>query len=882
MNWLKQMLSRRRFYGELSEEIQEHLEEKTEELMAGGMSKEEATKAARREFGNVTLIEESSREVWQWPSMESFFIDVLYGLRQLRRNPGFTTVVILTLALGIGVNAAVFSVVNAVLLKPLRYPRADQIVMIHEKVSLPGYEDDLDMVSVADFADWSARNTSFEDLAGIRYQSFDLTGNGEPVRVAGSAVSASLFSVLEVGPALGSVFSREQDHYGGPRVVLLGYGLWVTRYGSNPQMVGQSIRLNDESYTVIGVMPKWFHFPDQDDQLWVPLDLRPDEFTNRVDRSVLVAARLKQGVGLKQARAQMDAAGRQLAQQYPATNAGVNVLVVSLRDQVVGDVRPAILILWGCTGFVLLIVCANISNLLLTRASIRRREFAIRVALGAARLRIVRQLLTESVMLSLLGGILGVAVALWGMHAIRWISPPDSFPYLPRLDEIGIDRSMLSFTFGISLLAGFSFGFIPALQTGRSNLQEPLKESGRISGGGRGSWTRMLLIVAETALCTIVLVGAGLLLRSFLRLAEVPLGFEPRNVLSLRVIPRGPRYSNQAERSSFYQQVLQKIETIPGVQSAGAVSFLPLTNVWHVNKFSIQGQALPAPGEEPVADFRPVTPGYFLSMGIPTIAGRDFSWADTPGSLPVVIISDAVARRFWPKDDPFGKHIKQGPPDSPGEWLTVVGVVGDVRYYDVASKPQPTVYLPYGQSRGTAMALHDLVVRTAVDPSSVNSAVRSAIWTVDPGLSISRVRTMEEVYSISVTPQRFNFQLLGLMASVAMILAAVGLYGVTAYMVQQRTREIGVRMALGAKPHEMIGLILFQGARLAIAGISIGILTAFSLTRLMKSLLFNVPSSDPLTFVGVATLLLMVALAACYIPARRIMGLDPTIALRHE
>jgi putative ABC transport system permease protein len=407
--------------------------------------------------------------------------------------------------------------------------------------------------------------------------------------------------------------------------------------------------LDDESYTVIGVMPKWFHFPDQDDQLWVPLDLRPDEFTNRVDRSVLVAARLKQTVGLQQARAQMDAAGRQLAQQYPATNAGVSAEVVLLRDQIVGDVRPAILILWACTGLVLFIVCANVSNLLLTRASIRHREFAIRVALGAARLRIVRQLLTESILLALLGGISGLAVALWGMHAIAWISPPDSFPYLPRLHELGIDWSVLSFTLGISLLTGLSFGFIPALQTGRSNLQEPLKESGRISGGGRGSWTRMFLIVAETALCTIVLVGAGLLLRSFLRLAEVPLGFQPRNVLSLRVIPRGPRYLSQAERSAFYQQALQKIESIPGVQSAGAISFLPLTQVWHVTKFSIQGQTVPVPGEEPVADFRPVTPGYLSSMGIPMITGRDFSWTDTPGSLPVVIISDAVARRFWPK-----------------------------------------------------------------------------------------------------------------------------------------------------------------------------------------------------------------------------------------
>ena len=867
---------------ELAEELECHLQMHIADNVRAGMTREAARRDALIKLGGLEQTKESYRDRRGLPALDAFLQDLRFGTRILIKNRGFTSVAILILGIGIGANTAVFSVMNTVLLKPLPYPRADQIVMVREKINLPSYADEVDMVPTADFADWTTQNTPFEEIAAVKYQSFDLTGSGEPVRIEGDAVSASLFSVLQIYPVIGRVFSREEDSYGGPRVVLLAYGLWVSRFGANTHIVGQAIRLNGESYTVTGVMPKWFHFPAPDDQLWVPLDLSPNELTNRADQSVLVVARLKQPGSLTKAQGQMDAISRQLVQQYPTTHTGISSHIVPLRDRVVGNVRPAILILWICTSFVLLIVCANIANLLLTHASARRREFGVRVALGAAPMRIVCQLMTESVLLAVLGGALGLAFAVWGMHVIRWISPPDAFPYLPRLDEIGFNQTVLAFTAAVSVFTGLAFGVLPAIQVRRSDVQDSLRETGATTGGRRGSWTRMMLIVAETALGTIVFVGAGLLFRSFRHLEEVPLGFQTRNVLTLRVIPRGLKYHNQVMRSDFYQRVLEKIETIPGVQSAGAINFLPLTQVWHAHKFSIQGQTLPSPGEQPLADFRPVTPGYFASLRIPIETGRDFSWGDVHGSLPVAIVSEAVARRSWPNEDPIGRHIKQGLPDALGQWLTVIGVAGDVRYYDVVNEPRATIYLPFAQTEGTSMTLHDVVVRTAVDPSSVSSAVRSAIWSVDSDLPLSRIRTMDEVHSISLAPQRFNLFLMGVMACMAIILAAMGLYGVTAYTAQKQTREIGIRMALGAQSHDVIRVILLDGAKLAVAGIVIGILVAFSMSRLLKGLLFAVSTADPLTYVLAASLLCFVVLVACYFPARRAARLDPMAALREQ
>lgn len=787
-----------------------------------------------------------------------------------------------TLALGIGANTAIFSVVDAVLFKPLPYPNAGRLVVVRQRVRLPGYETDRDMVTAADFTEWRARNNCFEDLAAIRYRSFDLTGDGVPLRVEGDAVSANLFPVLQANAWLGRVFRPEEDRYGGPRLVLLSYALWATRFGEDPAVVGRTMRLDGENYTIVGVMPKWFQFFDPDDQLWVPLDLRPEEFTNRTDRSLIVAGRLKAGVELTRAQTEMDAVSLQLAETFPQTNQGVGAHVILLRDWLIGNVRPALLLLWGSSGLVLLIVCANVASLLLTRSSIRRQEFTVRAALGAGRARLTHQLLTESLVMAALGGLLGMLVAGWGMHAIRWISPPNSFPYLPRLDAIVLDRTVLLFNLGSSILAGLLFGVVPALQVRRRNLLESLQENARGSAGGAQATVRAALIVAETALGTIVLVGAGLLLRTLWHIERVPLGFDARHVLTMRVIPRGPKYATPQQRTMFYRQILGSIESLPGVESAAAIDFLPLTRVNEINVFSIEGQPPPLPGRQPSADFRLITPGYFRSMNISLIHGKPFSWRDTPQSIPVAVIGETMARRFWPNEYAVGKRIRPGLPSSPGAWLTVVGVAADVRYFDAVREPLPTVYIPLQQNEFLPQSMHDLVVRTTLDPASLASAVRGAIWSIDRDLSISRVRTMEEVYRISTTPQRFNLELIGTMACLGVILAAVGLYGVTAYSVAERTREIGIRMALGAPRREVLRLVLSQGMLITMIGTAVGIAAALTLSSQMKSLLFGTAAYDPPAYLIAAAILMVVGLAACYLPARAAARLDPLVALRHQ
>jgi putative ABC transport system permease protein len=803
----------------------------------------------------------------------------------LRKNPGFTAVVITTLALGIGANSAIFSVVDAVLLKPLPYPQSDRLVIVREAVRVPGSERDQDTISPGDFTDWRQRATVFENIAAFAYRSFDLNDLSEaarPTRVEGDLVSASFFSVLGVEAALGRVFTADEDRYGGPPVAVLSRSLWISRFGGDPRAVGRTIRLDGRTYTVVGVMPEWFHFPAPDDEVWVPLDLSPDESANRANQSLMVIGRLKPFVRQAQALADMQGIARQLAAQFPATNAGVGVNLLSLREQIAGNVRPAILILWGSTGLVLLIVCANVASLLLTRAAVRSREFGIRVALGAGRGRLLRQLLTESVLMACLGGLLAVFVAAWGIRALRWISPPPSFPYLPRLDEITINGMVLAATAAIALTAGILLGIVPLFQIGRDIVFDSLKDGGRGASFGVRGWTRATLIAFEMALGTVVLVGTVLLLRSFWQLNRAPLGFRPQQVLTMRVIPRGPKYPTVTERAAFFDQICQRIEAIPGVQRAAAVTLMPLTLARDVRRFVIEGRARPAPGEEPAADSRVVTSGYFQSMGIQVIEGRAFTDADRAGSLPVVIVSQAMARRFWPDGRALGEQIELSGFDSTRSHLTIVGVVGDVRDFDVIHGPEPTMYLPYSQGEDAQLVLRDIVVRAAVSPSSIASSVRDAIWSVDRDLSVARVRTMNEVYSIAVAPQRFNLLLLGVIAILAVILAAEGLYGVTSYTVARRTREIGLRMALGAERRQVLTLVLAEGARLTVLGVVAGFAGALLVTSVMKRLLFGVTPYDPLTYVVVAALLSVITLTACYLPARRASNIEPLTALRTE
>jgi len=882
---------RRRMLEELDQDIRDHIERETQDNIERGMAPEEARQAALRKFGNVTRVKEETQEVWSVVWLEQLWQDVRYAARMLRKSPGFTAVAVLTLALGIGANTAIFSVVQAVILEPLPYPQANRLVMVMERVHLQTYQNDQNDPSPGNFADWRAQNSVFEDMAAIQDKSFNLTGSGEPVRIYGDGVSASLFSLLQVHTALGRTFTSEEDVSGGPHVVVIGYGLWTSRFGADPQILQKSILLDGEKYQIIGVMDRGFRFPDpanfhgvQADQLWVPIALTPADLSNHGSHFLQGAvARLKPQVTLGQAQAQMDGIAGRLTRDHPNTNQGVGVNVIPLREELLGNVELEIWILLAAVGLVLLIVCANVANLLLVRVSTRGRELALRIALGASRIRILRQLLTESVLLSLLGGCAGVFLAAWGLRALqglralRTLGPSG----LPVVGELGVGAPVLAFTLVISFLAGMVFGFVSAWQLMRSKVQDALKGSARESASLSGRSLREVLVVAETALGVIVVVGAALLLRSFLLLQQTPLGFDPGGLLTLRVIPRSTQYSQPWQRSAFYQQALAKIQGVPGVKSAGAVSFLPLTFFQASKGFSVEGQLPLASGELPMARFDVVSPGYFETMGVPVLKGRDISWRDTLQTLPVIVINEAMAQTYWPNQNPVGKRIKEGRPDEALTWVTVVGVVGDFRDFDVASRPRPAIFFPISQVANGGL-LRDWVVRTEGNPLAAASGVREAIWSVNRDMPISRVQTMEQVRSSSLSQQQFTLVLLGVFAGLALVLSGVGLYGVTAYATAQRTREIGIRMALGAQRRDVMRLVLSHGAGIGFAGVGIGIAAALVLTRLIRTLLYGVRATDPLAFAGVAVLLALVTLTACYIPARRAMRTDPMVAVRCE
>jgi putative ABC transport system permease protein len=862
---------------ELEAELRAHLESLTEGNIRRGMNPKEAAHAARREFGGVEQTKELYRERRGLPLLETLFEDVRYALRMLRKSPGFAAVVVLTLALGIGANTAIFSVMEAVLLRPLPFPHPEQLAMVWEDVHLPHYQNDQDTPAPGNFADWKNRSTAFSGMAAIGYRSWNLTGTGEPVGIQGEAFSADIFSVLETNPMLGRAFTPEEDRPGAAHVALLGYGLWANRFAADPTITGRAIRLDEESYTVIGVMPQGFRFPDSDDQLYVPLALTQEQLANHDSHFLRVVARLKAGVALPQAQSEMEIVAQHLTTQYPASNTGVGVRLISLEDQRAGNMRRPLLMLSGVAGLLLLMVCANVANLLLARASVRGRELAIRSALGASRARVLRQLLVESLVLSFLGGVLGLAFAFWGINVLRGYAPAEQ-----NLAEVRLNTLVATFNLGVSLLAGLIFGLFPGFQSARGEVVGKLKEGGRDSASMGRVRTRGFLVVVEMALGVIVLIGAGLLLRSFVRLEQIPLGFQPHNVLTLRVILRGSRYSDLPERTAFCQQAVQRMRSLPGVRDVGAISFLPLTMQGRTTGIAVEGEPPPAPGQVPFADFRSVSPGYFATMGIPLLQGRDFSWDDAPQSLPVMIVSQTMARNFWPRGDAIGKRIKLGGVNSGAPWVTVVGIVADVRQLELIGAPRSAMYLPASQDAGTGDTLRDWVVRASGDPATLASAVRSAVWAIDPTLPISRMQTMESVRSSYLGPQQFNLTLVALFGALALILAGVGLYGVAAYCVAQRRREIGIRIAMGAQGNDVVRLVLGYGTKLAALGLAFGSLTALVLTRLVSTLLYGVSEHDPLTFAGVTLLLASVAVIASYIPARRAMRVDPLVALRYE
>ncbi len=813
--------------------------------------------------------------------MASWWQDLRYGVRMLVKSPGFTFVAVVALALGIGANTAIFSVVNAVLLRPLPFVNAEQLVKVYGGRARGGTG--YTPVSYPDFADYKKQAQSFDRVASYSLAGTTLmSGGDEPERLDGAVVSAELFPMLDAKPALGRVFSAEEDQPGAAPVIVLSYGLWQRRFNSDPKISGQEIIIGGRTATVLGVMPADFKFPVQAERVdyWSPLSSDPGIaplLTARGMRFLPVIASLKPNITLRQAEAEMNTLASQLAAQYPETNTGGSVHLESLHEDLVGDIRPALLVLLGAVGFVLLIACANVANLSLARAAARSKEIAIRTALGASRMRVVRQLLTESLLLSLCGGALGLMLALWGVDLLIALSPPD----VPRLAEIGIDARVLVFTLGVSILTGIVFGIAPALQISKHDLNESLKEGGRGSTEGlRRNRVRSLLVVSEVALSLMLLVGAGLLIKSFLRLLETNPGYDTEHVLAADIALSRTRYPEPTQQAAFFQQAIQRVASLPGVEAVGVTNLLPLGGADARISFNIDGRPSFPRGETPAARYQIASPDYFRVMNIPLHKGRSFTEQDAKDSPPVVIVSEAFARRFFADEDPIGKRVlidtvEKNPPPS-----EIIGVVGDVRHGRLDAKTEMGFYVPYLQSPARNM---ELVTRSkSIEPSLLTSSVRGVIKEIDKNQLIWEMRMMSGLVARSVAPQRFNMLLLGIFAFVALVLAACGIYGVIAYSVAQRTHEIGIRMALGAQATDVLRLIVGQGMMLALIGVGLGLLGAFALTRVIASQLYGVSATDPLTFAIVAIMLAIVALAACYIPARRATKVDPMIALRYE
>jgi predicted permease len=816
--------------------------------------------------------------------METLFQDLRYGARMLLKKPGFTLIAVITLALGIGANTAIFSVVNSLLLRPLPYQNAERLAIIW--THSPGANVAQDWPSPGQFSAIQSPDSVFEELALAQGSNVILTGQGEPERLGVLRTSSAVFSLLGAQPALGRVFLPEEDAPGKPLAVILSHSYWQRRFGGDENVLGQSLTLNGTSYTVVGVMPADFSLGYEvmptvgavaQAEMLLPLPLSPERMNNHGDENYNVLARLKPGAKIEQAQAELNVAVSRLEQQFPdryPQSRRFSFSVRPLHEQVVGDVRLALYVLLGAVCFVLLIACANVANLLLARAAARENEMAIRTAIGASRARIVRQLLTESVLLATLGGALGLLLAVWGLALLRGLNPGN----IPRLAAIAIDGRVLAFTAAAAVLTGILFGLAPALRGSPASLSETLKEGGRSLVGGRHR-LRNLLVVTEVALSLVLLVGAGLLIRSFLRVQQVEPGFAPQNILSLRLGVGGPAYAEEIQRVNFYQQLWERIRRLPGVEAAGGVSVLPLAGGIGWGGITIEGYDA-ASGQNMIqADQRVASVGYFETMKIPLVRGRFFTEHDRKEAEQVVVIDENMARAYWPDADPIGKRLKRGAADSKAPWLTVVGVVGNVKQYALDSDSRVAIYSPHLQVPSSTMYV---VVRTTTGPSSVAAAVTSEARALEPNAPVYDVKSMEQWLSESLARRRFSMLMLGLFAVVAMLLAAVGIYGVMSYSVEERTREIGIRVALGARTRDVLNLVVRRGVALAAAGVGIGLVGAVSLTRLMASLLFGVGATDPLTFALIALLLMLVALLACYVPARRATKVDPMIALRYE
>ena len=862
---IRGMFSQNRLDRDLDEELSVHLEMLIDENVRRGMSLKEARDAARRSFGGVQQTRESYRDQRGLPIVETLIQDIRFGCRMLRKNPGFTAGAVFTLALGIGANTAMFSVINAVLLRPLPYLEPERLVWMTES----GDEVANRWLSFPNFVDWRERNSVFESMSTIRGWSLTMTGGDQPLNLNARMVAAEYFKVMGVAPLLGRSFTASDDQPGANPVTILSYGFWQNQFAGDPDIPGKSITLDDRAYTVIGVMPQGFYHQGPP-PIW--LLIGPQNWNQRDVRVAgSVIARLKPGVSIEQARSEMNAISQQLAREHPTANAGANrVNVLSLQESVTGNVRPALLILFGAVGLVLLIACANVANLLLARASTRRKEFAVRAAMGATRARVVRQLLVESLMLGLVGGAVGLVLAWWSSALMGRMAQTA----IPRLEGLHLSYQVLGFSLLVSVLSGIVFGLAPAWRFSKAEPQEILKDSSATTSERHGKKLRGALVITEVAISVALLIGAGLLIKSMLRLSTSNAGFDPNNVLTMNLKVSRNRYRGRGELARLLQQLLDRVETQPGVEAATLSASLPGLGDW-TNDIFPEGQAPLTPGELINVDWAIVSADYFKTMRIPIVKGRTFTRQEDSEGKPVLLIDENLARQFWPNEDAVGKRIKY---DSPN-WHEVIGVVKEVKSFGSEARPLIKIYTPMGRA---ALQNPVLSVRaTNIQAQSLVTVITREIHTLDKDLPITEVAMFDEILSREVSPKRFNTALLAIFATLALVLAASGVYGVTAYTVAERTHELGIRMALGARETDVLRLFIGQGMELVLSGVVVGIIGAFALTRVMTSLLFGVSATDPLTFVTVPVGLTVLALLACYLPARRATKVDPMIALRH-
>jgi putative ABC transport system permease protein len=862
---------------ELEKELRFHMDQHTADLIADGLDPEEARRRARLAIGGPEQVKEQCRDARGTRWLEDLLQDLRYGMRMLLGKPGFALIAVITLAAGIAANTTIFSMADALILRPFRFPNQERLVAVWERSTAQGGFDH-GWVAPGNFNDWREQNQSFERLIAIVGRNFDLTGAHQPEQFGGYGVSADFFDALGVKAALGRTFLPGEDEPGRDQVVVLKHSLWERRFGSDPNIVGRTLTLNAKTFTVIGVMPPDFNFPitGGDMCMWSPLAFDEKMKRERGDNSLRTIGLLKPGVSVTQANADLDAVSLRAQRLFPETNAGRVANVADMNNDYARDAKPYVTPLAGAVVFVLLIACANVANMLFGRAFGRRKEIAVRLALGASRWRLVRQLLTESLMLALAGGAIGLLSSVLAVDLLRGAMPEDFAKYIPGYYHFGVNRVALLFTLIISMGAGVIFGLMPALQASKPNLNETLKEGtkGASSAGSRHR-LRGALVVAEVALSLVLLIGAGLMIRSFVAMLRDDIGFNPHSVLTFRLWLPEQRYS-EAQRRGFQDQLLKRLESLPGVVAAGATNILPMSNSNVNTSFEIVGPPPSEKGKEPYAAYRVVTPGYFDAIGMSLRRGRGFTSGDKEETARVVIVNETLARSFFPNQDAIGQRITHGKADKPME---IVGVVGDVKDTDLDRVPAPGFYVPYAQKSWSGMCV---ALRAAAEPTGLSSVARAEVAKLDPALPVHIIKTVDRMIHEQTAPKRIMTAMMSVLAAIALLLAGVGLYAVIAYAVSQRTHEIGVRMALGARSRDIMRLVTRQGLMLTLLGLALGMAGAYALTRVIAPLLYGVTATDPLTFILISLALAGAALLACWIPARRATKVDPLVALRFE